>query len=59
MDRRVLKSRTMSAISRRPAAFTLVELLVVIGVIVLLAALAFPTVRSAVSSAKSAEVFGG
>jgi general secretion pathway protein G len=45
----------MSAISRRSAAFTLVELLVVIGVIVLLAALAFPAVRSAVSSAKSAE----
>jgi len=45
----------MSASLRRPAGFTLVEMLVVIGIIVLLAALAFPAYRSTINSAKSAK----
>jgi len=36
-------------------AFTLIELLVVIGIVVLLAAFAFPAIKSAMLSAKSAE----
>ena len=40
---------------RSAAAFTLIELLVVIAIVAVLAAIAFPVVKSALSSAKAAE----
>jgi prepilin-type N-terminal cleavage/methylation domain-containing protein len=49
------KNRSSGAFAKGNIAFTLIELLVVIGIIAILAAIAFPIIKSVTRTAKSAK----